>query len=85
MAAILISLNLKVNLDRKVGVTPASDEHEKKEMKKENRKAIKELFNWPILIFFGILFHGGAIYGVIDTYLFIYLQSGIFLWCGLGK
>ena len=50
-------------------------EKEKEEKKKKNRKAIKELFNWPILIFFGILFQGGVMWGVLDTYLFIYLQD----------
>ena len=70
--ALLISFKLKVNLG-----TSELDQESKIERKKENRRALKDLVNPSALIFFGILFGGGAMWGVHDTYLLIYLQNDL--------
>ena len=69
--ALLISLKLKVTMTAKDDTT----EEDKKGKKKKNRKEIRELFNSSALIFFAIIFQGGLMWGVRDTYLFIYLQE----------
>ena len=70
LVALLISLKLKVTMN----ATDNSD-GDKKQKKKENRQEIRELFNSSALIFFAIIFQGGLMWGVRDTYLFIYLQE----------
>ena len=68
--ALLISLKLKVTMTAK-----DKSDGDKKQKKKENRQEIRELFNSSALIFFAIIFQGGLMWGVRDTYLFIYLQE----------
>ena len=53
------------------------DEATKKQRTKENRRALRDLVNPSALIFFGILFGGGAMWGIHDTYLLIYLQNDL--------
>ena len=71
VVALLISLKLKVSVG---DPTVESNENNDKK-KKEHRKALKQLFSWPALIFFGIIFHGGLLWGIHDTYISIYLQE----------
>ena len=68
----LVSLAVKVNmrLDDPPG-TPTTS----KSKKKENRKAIRQLFSPSALIFFAMIFQGGLMWGVKDTYFFVYLQD----------
>ena len=69
----MISFKLKITLG--YGDQTKNPERSWSEIIKENSMALKKLFNLPALIFFGILFHGGALWGVHDTYLLIYLQN----------
>ena len=69
--ALLISLKLKVTMSSK----EETKDLDKKQKKKQNRKELRELFNPSALIFFGIIFQGGVMWGIRDTFLFIYLQE----------
>lgn len=70
--ALLVSLKLKVTVG---GGPKETDIAKKKEQKKENRKSLKQLISGPALIFFGIIFHGGLLWGVHDTYVAVYLTE----------
>ena len=65
--ALLISLTLKVTMTSSPTTT--------KDQKKENRKALKQLFSPSALIFYGIIFQSGIMWGVKDTYMGVYLQD----------
>lgn len=60
LVTILISFKLKVTLKTEVI---------------SKRREILKLFNLPAIVFFAILFFGGILWGVHDTYLLIYLQD----------
>jgi hypothetical protein len=49
----------------------------KKKKKKETRRALRQLFSPSALIYFGLIFNGGLLWGVHDTYLQLYLQEDL--------
>lgn len=65
----LVSLTVKVDLGKN------EDESKKKQASSDNRKAIGQLFSPTALIFFAILFQGGIMWGVKDTYFYVYIQD----------
>ena len=71
LVALLVSLTVRV--------TSSSEEPKNsgKHQKKENRKAIMQLFSPSALIFFAMIFQGGLMWGIKDTYFFVYLQGDI--------
>ena len=71
--ALLISLKLKVTLG--FGSDDDNSDEAKKRNKKETRRALKQIFSKPALIFYGMLFQNGVLWGVYDTYVIIYLQE----------
>ncbi len=72
--ALLISLKLKVTLGS--GGDEGENEIDlKKKRKKETREALKQIFSKPALIFFGLLFNNGLLWGVVDAYVLVYLQE----------
>ena len=71
LVALLVSLTVRV--------TDSSEEPKNsgKHQKKENRKALKQLFSPSALIFFAMIFQGGLMWGIKDTYFSVYLQGDI--------
>jgi sugar phosphate permease len=71
LVALLVSLTVRVTSSSK------EPKNSGKHQKKENRKAIKQLFSPSALIFFAMIFQGGLMWGIKDTYFFVYLQGDI--------
>ena len=71
LVALLVSLTVKVNMGSE------NQNISKKQKKKENRKAIKQLFTPSAWIFFAMIFQGGLMWGIKDTYLFVYFQENL--------
>lgn len=69
LITLIMSLFVKVN--------PVSDDNPDKDgdKKDDKKKEIKGLFSPSALIFFAIIFQGGIMWGVKDTYFFVYLQD----------
>ena len=70
LVALLVSLTVKRTSSEK-------PKNSGKHQKKENRKAIMQLFSPSAVIFFAMIFQGGLMWGIKDTYFFVYVQGDI--------
>jgi hypothetical protein len=71
--ALLISLKLKVTMGHGDSSDDGTGGLDMK--KKETIKALRQLVSPSAIIFFGLIFNGGLLWGVHDTYLHLYLQE----------
>ena len=72
VAALLVSLVLKVNTVEEV---PNDKNFNEKDKKREHRKAVKQLFTPSVLIFLLMLVASGLSWGIKDTFLYVYLSE----------
>ena len=72
VAALLVSLVLKVNIGEEV---PDDKNYNEKDKKREHRKAVRQLFTPSALIFFSMLVSSGLSWGIKDTFLYVYLSE----------
>ena len=75
LIGLVTSCFLKVNLPKKEEDTSLPVKRIEK-MKNSFQEAMK-LFSPPTLIFFGMIFQGGIMWGVKDTYFAVYLQQDL--------
>ena len=70
---LLSSLAVRVTIG--TGDEDKTDAKDQEKKKKENRRALKKLFSPSAMIFFAMIFQGGLMWGVKDTYFFLYCQE----------
>ena len=70
---LIISLFLKVQIGH--GADDNNSKEGKARKKKENRRELRKLFTPSALIFFGMIFQGGLMWGIKDNYFFVYVQD----------
>ena len=66
IGAIILSLKLKVTMVHSEGQTKTMS---------QRLAELMEILNAPAILFFAIIFFGGFVWGVYDTYLLLYLQD----------